>query len=128
MLRYNFFLLVPVKNKEGSDAKVCYRRSQSLPALDQCLKPLLKARSSANYGSSTSIKYLKEETLDDKQSETLSIDDLNVEGPERKNLTEKDNQSSSSSSSSADCCSDEDSKYFTQCIYDLDGDGLRGSL
>ena len=104
---------MPVINKEGSDAKVCYRRSQSLPALDQCLKPLLKARSSANYGSSTSIKYLKEETLDDQESETLSIDDLNVEGPERKNLTEKDNQSSSSSSSSsssADCCSDEDSK------------------
>ena len=113
ILRYHFFLLVPVINKEESDAKVCYRRSQSLPALDQCLKPLLKARSSANYGSSTSFKYLKEETLDDQESETLSIDDLNVEGPERKNLTEKDNQSSSSSSSSsssADCCSDEDSK------------------
>ena len=108
ILRYNFFLLVPVRNKEGSDAKVCYRRSQSLPALDQCLKPLLKARSSANYGSSTSIKYLKEETLDDQETETLSIDDLNVEGPERMNLTEKDNQTSSSSS--ADCCSDEDSK------------------
>ena len=109
ILRYNFFWLVPVINKEGSDAKVCYRRSQSLHALDQCLKPLLKARSSANYGSSTSIKYLKEETLDDRETETLSIDDLNVEGPEGKNLTEKDNQSSSSSSS-ADCCSDEDSK------------------
>ena len=101
-------MLVPVINKEGSDAKVCYRRSQSLPALDQCLKPLLKARSSANYGSSTSIKYLKEETLDDQETETLSIDDLNVEGPERKNLTEKDNQTSSSAA--ADCCSDEDSK------------------
>ena len=108
ILRNKYFsLLVPVISKEESDAsKVCYRRSQSLPALDQCLKPLLKAKTSANYGNTTPIKYMKEETFDDQESETQSIDDLDGDGLERKNLTEVENQSSPSS----DCCSDEDSK------------------